>query len=117
MTTQQLDQALNQAVLSGDIMGAFEKYYADDVVMQENSEQPTVGKDANRERELQFVNSVGEFHSGAVLSSAINGNTSFGEWEMDVTFKGGPRVKLAQTSVRTWKDGQVVRERFYYSKG
>ena len=36
---------------------------------------------------------------------------------MDVTFKGGARNKLAQIAVRTWNDGQVVRERFYYNKG
>jgi len=117
MNTQELDQALNQQVLAGDIMGAYEKYYAEDVVMQENSAEPTLGKDANRERELQFVNSIAEFHGAAVLSSAANGDVSFSEWEMDVTFKGGGRYKLAQVAVRTWKDGQVVRERFYYNKG
>jgi hypothetical protein len=117
MTVQELDNALNQQVLAGDIMGAFEKYYAEDVVMQENSTEPFVGKAVNRERELQFVNSVAEFHGASVLSSAVNGDTSFSEWEMDVTFQGGTRYKLAQVAVRTWKDGQVVRERFYYNKG
>ena len=104
-------------ILSGDIMGAFDKYYAEDVVMQENSAEPFVGKAFNRDREQQFVNSIAEFHGAAVLSSAVNGNTSFSEWEMDVTFQGGFRMKLAQVAVRTWKDGQIVRERFYYNKG
>ena len=117
MTTQELDHALNQQVLAGDIMGAFEKYYAEDVVMQENSAEPIPGKAANRERELQFVNSIAEFHGASVLASAVNGDTSFSEWEMDVTFQGGFRVKMAQVAVRKWKDGQVVRERFYYNKG
>ena len=117
MTTQELDNALNKQILSGDIMGALEQYYAEDVVMQENTSEPTSGKAANRDRELQFVNSIGEFHGASVLATAVNGDTSFGEWEMDVTFKGGPRIKLAQTSVRTWKDGQIVKERFYYTKG
>ena len=117
MTTQELDQALNQQVLGGDILGAFEKYYAEDVVMQENSTEPFVGKAANREREVQFVNSVEAFHGASVLSSSASGDTSFSEWEMDVTFKGGMRVKMAQVAVRTWKDGQVARERFYYNKG
>ncbi len=117
MTTQELDQALNQQILSGDIMGAFEKYYAEDVVMQENSAEPFVGKSVNRERELQFVNSIAEFHGAAVVSSAANGDISFSEWTMDVTFKGGARYQLAQVAVRTWKDGLIVRERFYYNKG
>jgi ketosteroid isomerase-like protein len=117
MNTQELDKQLNEQVLAGDVMGAFEKFYADDVVMQENSAEPFVGKAVNRERELQFVNSIAEFHGAKVLSSAVNGETSFSEWEMDITFQGGARAKLAQKAVRTWKDGQVARERFYYSKG
>jgi hypothetical protein len=33
---------------------------------------------------------------------------------MDVSFKGGNRVQMRQVAVRTWKDGKVVHERFYY---
>ena len=117
MNVQDLDNALNQQVLAGDILGAFDKYYAEDVVMQENSEEPFVGKAVNREREEQFVNSIAAFHGASVVSSAVNGDTSFSEWAMDVTFKGGVRVKMAQVAVRTWRDGQVARERFYYNKG
>ena len=36
----ELDNQLNQQVLQGDILGAFDRFYADDVVMQENSETP-----------------------------------------------------------------------------
>lgn len=117
MKINELDQALNQQVLAGDIMGAFDKYYAEDVVMQENANEPFVGKAVNRDRELQFVNSIAEFHGASVLAAAAAGDTSFSEWEMDVTFKGGHRIKLAQVAVRTWKDGLVCRERFYYNKG
>ena len=55
----ELDKALNEAILSGKAMEAFEQYYADDVVMQENSEAPRVGKDANRKAELEFFSPPG----------------------------------------------------------
>ena len=109
-----LDQKLNDAILAGDIMGAFETYYADQIVMQENSHEPTVGKDANRDREQQFVDSIAEFHGAGVLASSVTGETSFSEWWMDVTFQDGTRKKLEQAVVRRWQDGQVVNERFYY---
>lgn len=111
-----LDHALNQQVLAGDILGAFEKYYASDVVMQENSADPTVGKDANREHEKQFVESIEAFHGAACLSAAVNtqDGISFSEWEFDATFKGRGRVKMNQVAVRRWKDGLVSHERFYY---
>jgi len=111
-----LDQALNEAILSGKALEAFEQYYADDVVMQENSEEPRVGKEANRKAEVEFFSSIAEFHDGKILSSAVNGDVTFGEWFMDVTFKNGYRLKLAQAAVRRWKDGKIVHERFYYTK-
>lgn len=113
---QQLDQKLNDAILSGKAMEAYEELYAADVVMQENNQPPTVGKDANRQREIEFFSSIEQFHGAQVLTSAVDGDVSFSEWVMDVTFKGGQRYKLEQAVVRRWKDGQVTQERFYYGK-
>ena len=111
---KKLDDQLNAMILSGKAMEAFEQFYADDVVMQENEKPVTVGKDANREREIAFFSSLEAFHSGAVKASAAGDDVSFGEWEMDVTFKGGSRVVMRQASVRRWKDGKIVHEKFYY---
>ena len=109
-----MDRELNRAILSGDILNAFEKFYAADVVMQENDSDPFVGKDVNRKREQDFVNSVEQFHGARLLGEAVNGDTSYSEWEYDVTFKGGKRTKMQQVTSRRWKNGQVVHERFYY---
>lgn len=113
----ELNKKLDDAVLAGKALEAFEELYADDVVMQENSDAPFVGKELNRQREIDFFSSIGELHSAAVLSSAAGDDVSFSEWEMDVTFKNGYRMKLNQTAVRRWKDGKIVNERFYYQKG
>ena len=40
---------LNQMILEGKILDAFEKFYADDVVMQDNDYPVRVGKDMNRQ--------------------------------------------------------------------
>ena len=115
-SVSELDQALNDAILTGKALEAFEQYYADDVVMQENSDEPRVGKDANRKAEIEFFSSLAEFHEGKLVSSAVNGDTTFGEWFMDITFKNGYRAKMAQVAVRRWKDGKIASERFYYHK-
>jgi ketosteroid isomerase-like protein len=109
-----LDHQLNQAILAGDILGAFDKYYADDVVMQENDAEPISGKAANRKREEDFVNSVEQFHGAKLLGEAANGDVSYSEWSYDVTFKGAGRVKMEQVAARRWKNGKVSHERFYY---
>ena len=112
--TAALDRKLNQAILAGDILNAFETYYADDVVMHENDSQPFTGKSVNRKREEDFVNSIQDFHGARLLGEAVNGDISYSEWEYDLTFKNGLRMKLQQVASRRWKNGQVSHERFYY---
>src|SRR5512143_3312852 len=91
-TVATLDAELNQTVLGGRILDAFDRFYADDIVMQENNTPATVGKAANREREIKLVDSIEQFHTAAILNTAVHGNVSFSEWVMDVTFKGWVRV-------------------------
>ncbi|MDX2120277.1 MAG: SnoaL-like domain-containing protein [Gemmatimonadota bacterium] len=116
-TVAELDRELNATVLEGRILDAFERFYADDVVMQENAATPVAGKAANRERERQFVESIEQFHQAALLGAAAEGDRSYSEWILDVTLKGGLRVKLEQVAVRQWRNGQVTHERFYYNAG
>jgi ketosteroid isomerase-like protein len=110
----ELDQKLNDAILSGKALEAFEELYDDDVVMQENSDPEFRGKDLNRKREQEFFATVEAWHSGQVLASAVNGDVSFSEWTMEVTLKGAGRVKMDQVTVRRWKNGKIVHERFYH---
>lgn len=109
-----LDHALNQRILAGDILGAFEEFYAEEVTMQENNAEPFVGKALNREREQKFVDSIAEVHGMSMPGSAVNGDRSYSEWMMELTFRGGPRVKMEQVAARQWKDGKIIHERFYY---
>jgi hypothetical protein len=112
-----LDEKLNQQIQSGAILEAFERFYADEVVMQENSDAPKVGKDACRQSERAVLDAVEQFHGVKLLGNAVNGDTSYSEWEFDATYKGAGRVKLTQVAARRWKDGLIVHERFYYQKG
>ena len=112
-----LDKELNDMILGGKAIEAFEKFYAGDVEMRENADTPVRGKDANRKREEEFFSSIQEFHGAELVGSAVTGDTSFSEWMWDVTLKGVGRIKMEQTAVRRWKDGQVATERFYYNKG
>src|SRR5882762_4547744 len=88
-----LDDQLNRQIQAGAILEAFERFYADDVVMQENTDEPKVGIDACRQAERAFLDAVEQFHSARLLGSAVNGDTSYSEWEFDATYKGAGRVK------------------------
>jgi hypothetical protein len=115
MTLKEKVEDLNNMVLSGQTMEAFEKYYHKEVSMQENNAPPTVGKDANREREIKSMGMIEAFHGAEVKGVAVGDDLSMVEWEMDVTYKGAPRAKMAQVAVQRWADGQIINERFYYS--
>lgn len=109
-----MEKQLNEMILGGKAMEAFEQFYAEDVVMQDNDDAPWSGKAYNRERELQFFGSVAEVHQLSLAASAAGDDFSASEWVYDITFKGGTRVKWGQTAARRWKDGKVVSERFYH---
>lgn len=115
MTLKEKIEDLNRMILSGQQMDAFEKYYHEDVVMQENSNPPTTGKAANREREIQTMQMIDAFHGAEVKAVAVGEDVTMVEWEMDVTYKGAHRMKMCQVAVQRWKDGQIINERFYYS--
>lgn len=111
----QRDQELNDMILQGEILDAFEKFYADDVVMEEGDDQ-RVGKEANREYEKQFVGALEEFHSAEIKSRAVDhdNNATLTEWHNEMTLEGAGRIEQKQVSVRYWNDeGQITREKFY----
>lgn len=112
--TLELDSKLNNAILNGKAMEAFEELYDDDIVMQENTDTEYKGKELNRKREQDFFATVEAWHGGTVLAQAAHGDTSFSEWTMDVTLKGVGRISMAQVAVRRWKAGKLVHERFYH---
>jgi len=108
-----LESDLNQMILAGQALDAFEKYYSEDVVMQEGNSPPREGKDSNRLYEQQFFGSIAQFHGADLHASAVNDNRSYSEWTFDATLKDGTRITSTQVAVREWRDGQIVRERFY----
>ena len=113
MSTRANVQAVIDGILKGDILGTFDRWYADDVVMSENGEDERVGKAANRAYEEAFVNGV-EFHGARVGAVVVDDDLAAVEWTFELTPKGGERTVQKQVAVQTWKDGKVVREVFYH---
>lgn len=108
---------LYNMINTGQLMEAFEKYYAEDVVLIEATGDKREGKDANREYEKKFLGMLKEVHGAGVTGLTAdeqNATTMVESW-MDVTFQDGNRVKLEQVAVQRWKGDQIVNERFYYN--
>jgi len=105
---------LNHLILQGKVMEGFEKFYHEDVIMQENELPPTVGKGANRTRELEFHNNITELREEQVLEVAIGDNVSMVVWQYDFTHKQWGARRYKQVSVQHWRDGLIVKEQFFY---
>lgn len=111
---KELVDDLNSMILEGRVLEAFEKYYYQDVVMQENELPPTFGKSANRAREKGFLAALSEFKKAEVKAVAVGDDVSMVEWYFENTHKDWGRKKFHQVAVQRWKNGKIVHERFYY---
>lgn len=105
---------LNDLVLQGKALEAFEKYYHEEVVMQENENEPTLGKSANREREKEFFAAVTEFRGAKPLLVTVGEGVTMVQWLYDYTHKDWGVRNYKQVSVQHWRDGQIVKEQFFY---
>lgn len=108
-------EELNNLILEGKILDAFEKFYADDVVMQENNNEPVAGKSINLEREKEFFGKISEVKNVELKSTAYGENTTMAEWAFHFIHKEFGELKMNQVTVQHWKDGKIINERFYYS--
>ena len=106
---------LNQMILEGKILEAFDKFYADDVVMQDNDYPARVGKDVNRQYEEAFVNGLTEFRGAKVIKTIYSDDLAVTEWWMDYTHKDYGVRNYTQLAVQRWKNGKIVEEKFYYN--
>lgn len=114
-TLTELVDELNQMILEGKILEAFDKFYADDVVMQDNDYPQRVGKPTNRQYEEDFVNGLTAFRGAKVLNTIISDGIAVVEWWMDFTHKDYGDRNYTQVAVQRWKNGQIVEEKFYYN--
>jgi len=121
MSLRESVDELNAKILQGEVLNAFDQFYAQNVVMCEIGGEPRVGKEACREYEVQWVNGIRAFHAAEVKNVSVDERSdgtgvAFVEWFMhfDHDFADG-EVKSEQVAVQEWENGQIVRETFYHA--
>jgi hypothetical protein len=116
MPSKQSVDELIQYVHSGRILEALDRFYADDVAMQENMAAPVVGKAANLERERAFFDGV-TVHENRAKSVVVDGDHAVINWLLEFTGADGKRYRLDQVAFQTWKNERIAHERFIYDTG
>ncbi len=109
----QLATELHEYIADGRIIDAMHDFYAEEVVMRDNMEEPCRGLAANLEREQAWLDGVAEWRGFEVKAISAVGNTTFAETTMDFVTTDGQTIHSEQVARAIWKDGKIVDERFY----
>ena len=111
LSVQERVEKLNDMIMGGHILEAFEKFYADDVIRQENDKEAVVGKNACRLQEENLVTGITAFRKANVKKVIIGEKISIVEWEFDYTHKEIGERRYTHITVQKWNcDGQIFSE-------
>lgn len=116
MSYLEKSKQMYEQVGQGQLLEAFDKHYAENIVMEEPAGKRE-GKASCRSYEEQFLNNIETFHGMDIkaMSEDSEKGKVFVELTMDITFKDGNRVSMEQVAVQQWEKDQIVHERFYYN--
>jgi ketosteroid isomerase-like protein len=92
----------------------YDRYYDENVVVQENLQPPRVGRSLSIERQKLMnanIREINDFKIGAIL---VDGDRSMVEMHLDATTKDGYHFHLEEVGLQTWKNGRIIHERYFY---
>jgi hypothetical protein len=113
MSVKESVQKLIALAEQGKFMEAIQEFYAKDATMQENNAPPRVGLAALLENEQRFLASIKSITS-KVDSFVVDGNRAAINWVFEITNLKGQKSSLNEVAYQLWKDGKIIREKFYY---
>jgi ketosteroid isomerase-like protein len=100
-------------VENGQMLEAMNRYYAENVAMQENISPPTVGFAENYAREATFYGSL-QALKFTLVSVVVEGDRAAINWIVDYTTADGTKYRMDEIAIQTWRDGKIVHERYIY---
>lgn len=113
-TRERVHELLDFAKTNPPVEQVYERFYDENVIVQENLNPPRQGRAISIERQQKIntnVKEVREFSVGAVL---VDGDRSVIEMTIDVITQDGYHIHIEELSMQTWKNGYIVQERFFY---
>lgn len=107
-------EKLNDMIGQGYFLEAFEKFYSDDVIRQDNHQLSLVGKDACRSQAENMVTGITEFRKAQAKNVIYGRDISVVEWELDYTHEVYGDCKYSHIAIQQWNyEGQIINEIIY----
>lgn len=101
-------------VVGGKALDAFDRYYADDVTMQENEQPARIGKAACRAFEVDFLSKIKAIRTYVCDGYVLSGNKAFVVYRIDADHADWGPLKMSEVAIQEWSSGKVVHEKFVY---
>ncbi|MGL5943079.1 MAG: nuclear transport factor 2 family protein [Waterburya sp.] len=100
----------------------YERYYDENVVVQENLQPSRVGRTMSIERQKLMnanIREINDFKIAAVLVDGVGeaylkDTRSMVEMHLDATTQDGYRLHVEEVGLQTWKNGRIIHERYFY---
>lgn len=113
MDLKKLVEALDSQVLAGDILGAFDKFFADDVKTHSSANDATSSKSQKAEALRWFFSGVSKINRIERPAFVVTSDdTTESQFVFDFTNAAGNSLIYNEVIRRTWKDGKVVEEQY-----
>lgn len=114
MPSRQTLDAFVAHVISGDHVGAIERYYTDDASMQENNDPPRVGREVLMAGEAKVLARVERVTTELMGPALIDGDQVAIRWRFEFFPKAGPSRVIEEVAWQTWRGEKIAREAFFY---
>nr|WP_319398188.1 hypothetical protein [uncultured Carboxylicivirga sp.] len=96
------------------ILQAFEKFYAEEVIMHENQNKCIEGKDNCRKRQEEFVLGLIDYKNTAISNVIICEDKSAVVWDIDFTHETYGHQSLQVKVIQHWNsDGEIISEEYF----
>lgn len=107
--------ALDELVSKGQIIEAFDHYFADNVTTRSENGEHTTSKQQKRDWLTSFFNEMSSVDEIILHDSFLNEDSSHSKFTFVFTNRSGEKLRWHEIISRKWKDGKVVDE--FYSNG
>lgn len=92
----------------------YERFYDENVVVQENLQPPRVGRAISIERQQRMNANVKELHDFKIGAVLVDGDRSAIEMQLEITTVDGYRIRIEELGLQTWRNGRIIHERYFY---
>ena len=97
----------------GEFLEALSKFYAEDMVAQENNAPPRVGKAAQRTNEEGALKRM-RFVTNKAVSYLVDGDRVAINYLFEMVTADGGRIRMDEIAYQVWRGDQIVSERYFY---